>query len=121
MPPGVKEVRLRSDTAGYQHNLLRYCDQGEDERFGRIEFAICSAVTPEFKKAAAEVGEADWQGEPLIHWQPERCGKSEEAHAVMKDDLAGGKFPSGDFGEHAAWWWVMVLAHNLNATMKKQV
>jgi hypothetical protein len=63
----------------------------------------------------------DWDGQALIHWQHERCGKSEEAHAVMKDDLAGGKFPSGDFGENAAWWWIMVLAHNLNAIMKTQV
>jgi hypothetical protein len=29
----------------------------------------------------------DWEGERLIHWLHERCGKSEEAHAVMKDDL----------------------------------
>ncbi len=39
----------------------------------------------------------------------------------MKAALAGGKFPSGDFGENAAWWWIMVIAHNLNAIMKKQV
>ena len=48
-----------------------------------------------------------------------RCGKSEEAHAVMKDDLAGGKLPSDDFGENAAWWWIMILALNLNTIMKK--
>jgi len=24
-----------------------------------------------------------------------------------------------DFGENAAWWWIMVLSHNLNAMMKK--
>ena len=58
-------------------------------------------------------------GEAVIHWLHERCGKSEEAHAVMKDDLAGGKLPSADFGENAAWWWFMILALNLNAMMKK--
>jgi len=205
LPQGVKKVRLRSDTAGYQHTLLKYCEQGENERFGRIEFAIGSDVTQEFKKAVAELEETDWhplykiingkrektgaewaevcfvpnaighskkgpvyrylakreamveqlvlpgigqqpalpfqtlnmsgkryklfgivtnmdwEAERLIHWQHERCGKSEEAHAVMKDDLAGGKFPSGDFGENAAWWWIMVLSHNLNAIMKRQV
>ncbi len=26
-----------------------------------------------------------------------RCGKSEEIHSVMKEDLAGGKLPSGNF------------------------
>ena len=61
----------------------------------------------------------DWEGERLIHWLNERCGKSEEAHAVMKDDLAGGKLPSGDFGENAAWWWIMIIALNLNVIMKK--
>ncbi len=39
----------------------------------------------------------------------------------MKEDLAGGKFPSGDFGENAAWWWVMILALNLNQMMKRLV
>ena len=63
----------------------------------------------------------DWDGEELIHWFHKRCGKSEEAHAVMKDDLAGGKLPSDDFGENAAWWWIMILAFNLNTIMKKLV
>ncbi len=39
----------------------------------------------------------------------------------MKEDLAGGKFPSGDFGENAAWWAIMILAFNLNAAMKRLV
>ena len=63
----------------------------------------------------------DWDGEELIHWFHKRCGKSEEAHGVMKDDLAGGKLPSDDFGENAAWWWIMILAFNLNAIMKRLV
>ena len=205
LPEGVKKVRLRSDTAGYQHELLRHCDMGEDRRFGRIEFAIGADVTPEFKKAVREVPEEDWRpvyrekkgkrietgrqwaevcfvpnaighskkgpsyryiaireelrqrglpgmeeqnelpfpeaemkgrrykvfglvtnmmdwaGEELIRWHYGRCGKSEEAHSVMKEDLAGGKLPSGDFGENAAWWWMMVLAFNLNAIMKRLV
>lgn len=32
----------------------------------------------------------DWDGEALIHWHRERCGKSEEAHSVIKEDFAGG-------------------------------
>jgi hypothetical protein len=60
-----------------------------------------------------------WEGERLIHWHRERCGKSEEAHSVMKRDFAGGKLPSGDFGENAAWWWIMILAMNLNTIMKR--
>ncbi len=194
LPEGVKTVRLRSDTAGYQHDLMAYCDRGENERFGRIEFAIGADVTPEFRKAVREAEEwhplldkkghvrgewaevcfvpnksatkkgepyryiairerlkqphlpgmdylpfqtiafsetryklfgiatnMDWEGGKLIDWYHERCGKSEEAHAVMKEDLAGGKLPSGKFGENAAWWWIMILAHNLNAAMKSLV
>ena len=63
----------------------------------------------------------DWDGERLIHWQRERCGKSEEAHSVMKGDFAGEKLPSGDFGENAAWWWTMILSMNLNTIMKRLV
>ena len=199
LPPGVKTVRLRSDTAGYQHDLMAYCDRGKEgklhARFGRIAFAIGADVTHEFKKAVREaeawhpihdkkgritgewaevcfvpnaecttkkgqpyrylairerlkqpllpgmdhlpfqtiafdetgyklfgiVTNMDWEGEKLIHWHHERCGKSEEAHAVMKEDLAGGKLPSGKFGENAAWWSIMVLAHNLNTAMKNLV
>ena len=57
LPPGVTKVYLRSDTAGYQHDLLKYCEKGTNERFGRIEFAIGCDVGKEFKKAVAEAEE----------------------------------------------------------------
>jgi hypothetical protein len=60
-------------------------------------------------------------GDQVIWWLRERCGKSEEVHAVMKTDLAGGRMPSGLFGANAAWWTIMILAHNLNAVMKRLV
>lgn len=201
LPPGVEKVRMRSDSAGYQHDLLRYCDSGENERFGRIEFAVSCDVTPQFKAAASQVSEEDWHpvlreedgrlvetdrewaevcfvpagighskkgleyrylatrealkqqalpemgdqlsfpfqtldfnetrykifgvatnmdwaGSELIVWHDQRAGRSEQAHSVMKSDLAGGRLPSGDFGENAAWWMFMILAFNLNAAMK---
>lgn len=59
------------------------------------------------------------EGGELIEWYHQRCGKSEEAHAVMKEDFAGGQFPSGQFGQNAAWWLIMILAMNLNAAMKR--
>jgi len=203
LPEGVKEVRLRSDTAGYQHDLLKYCELGKNERFGRIQFAIGCDVTAQFKKAVLEVEKGqwhpifkevggklqktkrewaevcfvpngictskegyyrylatrepleqqplpglggqlqlpfptvsmdavqykvfglvtnlDWDGEAVIHWLNGRCGKSEEVHSVMKEDLAGGKLPSDKFGANAAWWWMMVLALNLNEMMKRLV
>ena len=204
LPEGVTKVYHRSDTAGYQHDFLRYCEKGENERFGRIEFAVGVDVTKEFKKAVAEVEESEWQsfykeikgekrktrvewaevcfvpnaiarskkdpvyrymatrelleqpelpgmerqvelpfptmrmekkrykifgivtnrdleGNELINWLHKRCGKSEEAHAIMKEDLAGGKLPSSCFGENAGWWWIMILAFNLNSAMKRLV
>jgi len=202
LPPGVEKVFLRSDSAGYQHDLLRYCAEGKNERFGVIEFAIGVKVTESFKDAVGDVQQ--WQplcrevngelvetgqeyaevcfvpsemarkkhgpdyrflairealkqpalagmedqlnlpfptmsfdsvkykvtgvvtnreiaGDELIWWYRKRCGKSEEAHSVMKEDLAGGKLPSGLFGANAAWWHIMILALNLNSAMKRLV
>ena len=203
LPSYITKVRLRSDTAGYQHDLLEYCDKEDNKCFGKIEFAIGCDVTQEFRKAVSEVPEEDWRplfrkvkddlvptgrqwaevcfvpnklchskngpeyrylatreelkqtelpgmekidseycfpvmkiqnqrykvfgivtnmdwsGDMLIPWLYQRCGKSEEAHAAMKSDFAGGKFPSGDFGENAAWWLIMVLSYNLNVLMKR--
>lgn len=212
LPDGVKKVRVRSDTAAYQHAFLQWmADETKHPKWGVIDFAVGCDVTSSFKKAVAEVKEPDWKwiyqedeggyrtrtkrqwaevcfvpdemvksgrnkvlrylatrelleeqplpgmedqhqaklpfqtvawdtrrykvfgivtdmkesdgwtGEKVTQWLYQRCGKSEEAHAVMKDDLAGGKLPSQLFGSNAAWWWVMVLAHNLNAAMKRLV
>jgi hypothetical protein len=60
LPTGVKKVYLRSDTAGYQVDLLKYCAEGKSDRFGVIEFAIGVDVTPAFKTAVSEVREKDW-------------------------------------------------------------
>jgi hypothetical protein len=201
---GVKKVYLRSDTAGYVVELLRYCAEGKNERFGVIEFAVGADVTEAYKVAVREVNESDWRpllrkvkgtlvrtgqeyaevcfvpnwvaakkdgpvyrylairepleqqtlpgmegqltlpfptmdwrgvkykvtgivtnrdlpADELIWWYRERCGKSEEAHSIMKGDLAGGKLPSGLFGANAAWWQIMILAFNLNSAMKRLV
>lgn len=206
LPEKVEKVQVRSDTAGYQQELLRYCAEGKSERFAVIEFAIGANVTESFRQAVAEVEEEQWfpilrtlpdgsqqptgqqwaevcyvpnwighskrsadyrylatreplrqqlslpghedktdepeilaisagqsykirgivtnrnaAGNEVIQWYRQRCGKSEEIHAVMKEDLAGGRLPSGDFGENAAWWGIMILALNLNAAMKELV
>ncbi|HKJ72409.1 MAG TPA: IS1380 family transposase [Gammaproteobacteria bacterium] len=205
LPPGVVKARLREDTAGYDWELLRYCAEGKNKRFGVIEFAVSVDVTEAFKQAVAEVAEADWQplrrrgegepreggaqwaevcfvpgeaarkkdgpayrflaireplaqpdlpgmagqvqlpfptmdfgaggrcklfglvtnrdlpGEELIAWHRARCGKAEEAHAIMKHDLAGGQLPSARFGANAAWWAIMILTFNLQAAMRRLV
>jgi hypothetical protein len=48
-------------------------------------------------------------------------GKCVDDLRVMEGDEGGparGPLPSGKFGQNAAWWWIMVLAFNLNAVMK---
>ncbi len=60
LPTSVLKVRLRSDTAGYEHKLLRYCEMKRGDRFGKIEFAISCDVSQEFKRAVEGVVEDEW-------------------------------------------------------------
>ena len=57
---GVQKVYFKSDTAVHQKELLIYCAEGRNERFGVIEFAVGVDVTAEFKKAVAAVEEKEW-------------------------------------------------------------
>lgn len=204
IPAGVKKIYLRSDSAAYVIELLKYCADGKNERFGVIEFAVGVDVSESFREAVREVAQPDWHrlgrvvdgkfedtgqqwaevcfvpswvghkkhgpeyrylairealkqpalpgmdaqlslpfqtmnwgtvkykvtgivtnrtcaADELIWWYRGRCGKSEEAHSIMKEDLAGGKFPSGLFGANAAWWQIMIVAFNLNSAMKRLI
>lgn len=60
LPPDVKHVHLRSDSAGYQEDLLRYCAEGNDPRFGVIPFAIAARVSAGIKKEAQSLDEKHW-------------------------------------------------------------
>ena len=64
LPKSVKHVRLRSDTAGYQLGVLKYCAEGKNERFGVIEFAISSPVTKELKQAVKMTSASEWKSIP---------------------------------------------------------
>ena len=204
LPDEIEKLGVRMDSAGYQHDVLRYCATGDEGRRDVIEFTVSNDMTVEFRRAVMDTAQEEWKPlfrmergkqvgtgqewaevvyvpnaiaftskvpvyryiairEPLrqgvlpgmehaetqldlpfatvvcagkayrvkgivtnrggeapelIRWHYERCGKSEEAHAVMKNDLAGGTLPSGKFGANAAWWGIMVLAHNLHAAMR---
>ena len=59
-PEGIDRVYLGADTAGYQQDLLKYCDQGKNKRFGVIECAIMMDVNTESKKAVAKAEWAEW-------------------------------------------------------------
>jgi hypothetical protein len=64
LPASVKKVSLRSDTAGYQEELILYCGEGKDLRFGVIDFAIGADVTEAFRAAVLATAESEWK--PLI-------------------------------------------------------
>ena len=64
LPDSMKKVSLCSDTAGYQEELLLYCGEGKDPRFGVIEFAIGADVTEAFRAAVRTTPESAWK--PLI-------------------------------------------------------
>lgn len=65
LPSSVNAVRVRSDSAGYEHALLGWLDRADNkERFGRIEFVVSCDVSPEFKAAVLDVDEDDWH--PLV-------------------------------------------------------
>jgi len=66
LPQSVKKVALRSDTAGYQEDLLLYCGEGKDSRFGVIDFAIGADVSEAFRAAVLATAESAWR--PLIRW-----------------------------------------------------
>jgi hypothetical protein len=204
LPDSVKKVRLRSDTAGYQTEILKYCAEGKSERFGVIEFAISSPVTEELKRAVKLVLESEWkpipdtnqecaeivfvpkslctskkdpdyrfiaireemeasapaelrqmlldfgtvgenpistvhptimngkiykvfalvtnlewEAEEIVKWQRKRCGKSEEANLILKEELAGGHVVTSALGANAAWWQMTVLAFNILTLIKK--
>jgi len=61
LPEGVEKVYVRSDSAGYQVDFLRYCAEGKNQRFGVIEFAVATKVTKSFKLAVAQIEDKEWQ------------------------------------------------------------
>ena len=223
VPAGIEKINLRSDSAGYQEELMKYCAEGKDERFGVIDFTTSCPVTKEFREAVKKVPEEEWKpvlrpverggikymqetgqeyaevvyvpqwagnskngaeyrfiairesfkgkmskkdspgqlpileliedleqgnekikklhltelkgnvykifgivtdimerdGGELVLWHHERCGKSEEVHRILKDEVAGGHVASRKFGANAAWWNIAVLAFSLLNMFKR--
>ena len=219
VPEGIRRVTIRSDTAGYQEDFLRYCAEGKNERFGVIDFTISCKIVDSFKNAAQAVAEEDWKpvlkevkkcgvtelretgqewsvvnyvpdwvvesdaeyrfiairertelkkgknadqmtiseivedmereneatkklhitgmkglaykvfgivtnmqeedGGKLVLFHHERCGKSEEVHRILKDELGGGHVASGKFGVEAAWWNIAVMSMSLLNLFKR--
>jgi hypothetical protein len=60
----------------------------------------------------------DRPGDEIITWHRGGCGKSEQAHDILKNDFGGGHVPSHLFGVNAAWWNIAVLAMNVSDMLK---
>ena len=60
LPSGVRTVRVRSDSAGYQHDFLEFMEKGT-ERFGKIEFSVSCDVSKSFRQAVLEIPEEQWK------------------------------------------------------------
>jgi len=60
----------------------------------------------------------DLGGEELLRWHRGKAGTIEQVHRVIKDELAGGVYPSGKFGANAAWLRLQVLTYNLLELLK---
>ena len=86
-----------------------------------LPFPVATINNVRYKIQAVVTNRYEEDAQDLIQWHYRRCGKSEEAHSVMKSDFAGGQMPSAKFGANAAWWAIMILAMNFNAVMKHHV
>ncbi len=94
---------------------------GLETKQEELPFPVMEVAGKGRYKLFGVVTNRDLPGEELIRWHRSRCGASEMAHSVMKEDLAGGKLPSKRFGANAAWWAIMLLAYNLHSAMKRLV
>ena len=61
----------------------------------------------------------DEDGGKIVLFHHRRCGKSEEVHRILKDELGGGHVVSGKFGSEAAWWNISVLSLSLLNLFKR--
>ncbi|MBI4312954.1 MAG: transposase, partial [Chloroflexi bacterium] len=85
---------------------------------GQLPFPALTLGQGRLYKVTALITNRDLPGPDLIGWYRGRCGKSEEVHRVLKEELAGGTLPSGSFGENAAWWAIAALAFNVHTAVK---
>lgn len=54
-----------------------------------------------------------------VAWAHDRCGRDEEVHAVLKNDMAAGLMPSGRIGTNGLWLEMAALALNPTALLRR--
>lgn len=55
----------------------------------------------------------------IVAWAHDRCGRGEEVHAVLKNDMAAGLMPWGRIGANGVWLEMAALALNLTAPLRR--
>ena len=128
----VAEVPFVSNTEAlikaepYRHIVVRRkAKQGILPGLGTNDARIADEETLEMRGQAYHVHaiisniEEDWSSRRVVEWYNDRCGGGEAIHSILKSDLAAGQLPSNRFGVNAAWWAVVILAHNLHALLEK--
>jgi hypothetical protein len=80
VPREVEVVALRSDTAGYQTEILRFCNENWNKRFKRIYYGISAEINAPFRKAAKAV--------PEENWKPLKTCKGEHGETIVLQEWA---------------------------------
>jgi hypothetical protein len=62
----------------------------------------------------------DLDSAELLRWHWRKAGTIEQAHDVMKNELAAGTMPSGRFGANAAWYRINALTYNVLSLLRHQ-
>jgi hypothetical protein len=58
---GITDLWFRSDSAAYQHELLKMLATGDGGRWPMVRFVLPNDMTKEFRSAASQLAEDDWQ------------------------------------------------------------
>lgn len=117
-------VAARASNPGYRYIVTREAlrQQPLPGTEDQLKFDFPTAVmNKQHYKLYAMATNRKEPGDEVIRWYRERCGKSEQAHATLKNELAAGQLPSHKFGVNAAWWAIATIAMNLNSAMKRLV
>lgn len=84
LPPGVKKVSFRADTASYQRELLFYMAAGLHPVYGVIDFAVGVPVEAAIKAEINRLEESDWKRLRVQHKKTkEWCDTSYEWAEVV--------------------------------------
>ena len=97
LPASVKKVSLRSDSAGYQPEILLYCGEGKDPRFGVIEFAVSARRDGGVPSGGfGRDGKRSEAADPEVEGEPQQTGQ-EWAEVCYVPDWAGHSRERADY------------------------